>query len=78
MDTNSQSKSDTGADADNVSEVHNASVDEGAAGQGACAQVHLPTGAMCVMQNGHAGSCEFSPPADAGTDLARRKAAEHW
>ena len=78
MDTNSQSKSDTGADADNVSEVHNPSVDEGAAGQGACAQVHLPTGAMCTMRRGHEESCEFSPAGEADARLALRKAAGGW
>ena len=32
-----------------TSEMHNASVDEVAARQGACAQVHLPTGRMCIL-----------------------------
>ena len=40
-----------------TSEMHNASVDEDAARQGACAQVHLPTGRMCILPHGHTGSC---------------------
>ena len=44
-----------------TSEMHNASVDEDAARQGACAQVHLPTGRMCILPHGHPGSCHFIP-----------------
>ena len=44
-----------------TSEMHNASVDEVAARQGACAQVHLPTGRMCILPHGHRGSCDFIP-----------------
>ncbi|GAA1916512.1 hypothetical protein [Nocardioides marmoribigeumensis] len=40
--------------------VHNAAVDEGAARGGGCAQVHLPTGATCILPRGHEGSCAFS------------------
>ena len=40
-------------------EMHNASVDEFAARKGACAQVHLPTGRMCILPHGHQGSCDF-------------------
>jgi hypothetical protein len=42
-----------------TSEMHNASVDEVAATKGACAQVHLPTGRMCILPHGHKGSCDF-------------------
>ena len=45
-----------------TSEMHNASVDEFAARRGACAQVHLPTGRMCILPHGHKGSCDFIPP----------------
>jgi hypothetical protein len=62
----------------NVSELHNASVDEDAARQGGCAQVHLPTGRMCTLRHAHVGSCEFSPPRQADDLLAKHKAAEHW
>jgi hypothetical protein len=62
----------------NPSEGHNASVHEGAAGQGACAQLHLPTGGMCTMRHAHKGSCEFSPVGEADAVLAQHKAAEHW
>ena len=39
--------------------MHNASVDEAAAMQGECAQVHLPTGRRCTLPHGHPGSCDF-------------------
>jgi hypothetical protein len=78
MDTHLPSESDSGPGAHNVTEVHNPSVDEAAAGQGACAQVHLPTGAMCVMPHGHKESCEFSPPGQVDTLLAERKSADDW
>jgi len=42
--------------------MHNASVDEFAASQGECAQVHLPTGRMCTLPRGHRGSCRFISP----------------
>jgi hypothetical protein len=62
----------------NVSELHNASVDEDAARQGGCAQVHLPTGRMCTLRHAHAGSCEFSSAGEADAVLAKHKAAQHW
>ena len=61
-----------------VPAVHNSTVDEGAALLGACAQVHLPTGRMCTLRNGHDGSCEFTPAALVEAMLADRKAAEGW
>jgi len=64
--------------AGHVSEVHNASIDEDAARQGGCARVHLPTGAMCTLRNGHTRSCQFSPAQQANELLAKHKAAEHW
>ncbi len=78
MHAQSDSKTDSGPSANDVSELHNASVDEGAARQGACAQVHLPTGAMCTLRHGHEGSCQFSPAGQVDTLLARRKTAERW
>ncbi len=78
MENHPQSASDSALGTNNVSDVHNPSVDEGAAGQGACAQVHLPTGAMCVMRHGHEESCEFSPAGQVDGLLAARKAAEDW
>lgn len=78
MDSHFGPRSDSGVNPTDVSEVHNASVDEDAAQDGACAQVHLPTGAMCVMRHGHDGSCEFIPAAQADAVLAMRKTAEHW
>ena len=52
---------DTAARTAETPEMHNASVDEDAARQGACAQVHLPTGRMCILPHGHPGSCDFIP-----------------
>ena len=45
--------------APDTSEMHNASVNEDAARQGVCAQVHLPTGRMCTLPHGHRASCHF-------------------
>ncbi len=61
-----------------ASDLHNPSVDEDAARAGACAQVHLQTGAMCTKRRGHAGSCEFRPPEEAAQALAGDRAAEQW
>jgi hypothetical protein len=54
----------------NASEMHNASVDEDAARAGECAQVHLPTGRMCTLRHGHAGSCKFISAEAAAASLA--------
>jgi hypothetical protein len=62
----------------NVSDSHNASIDEDAARQGGCAQVHLPTGRMCTLRHSHTSSCEFSPAGQADTVLAKHKADERW
>lgn len=79
MDSQAQSKSERpGSVVGNVSDVHNASVDEEAARQGGCAQVHLPTGRMCTSRHGHNGSCEFSSAGEADAALAKHKAADHW
>ncbi len=48
-------------------ELHNTSVDESVAAAGACAQVHLPTGRVCALPQGHGGSCDFTPPDQAPT-----------
>jgi hypothetical protein len=61
-----------------VSDSHNASVDEDAARQGGCAQLHLPTGRMCTLRHGHNGSCEFTPADQVKTVLTQHKAADHW
>ena len=74
----SHAHADFDPSADHASDVHNASVDESAARLGACAQVHLPTGAMCILRHGHEGSCEFSPAGEAEALLSQHKAAEHW
>lgn len=78
MDTHAHSDDDASAHrVGNVSEQHNASVDEDAARQGGCAQVHLPTGRMCSLPRAHAESCEFSPAGQARDLLAKRTAANH-
>ena len=56
-----------------TSEMHNASVDEDAARRGACAQVHLPTGRMCILAHGHRGSCDFIPAEAAYAALRPRR-----
>ena len=61
-----------------TSEMHNASIDEDAARDGACAQVHLPTGRMCTLRAGHSVSCNFASADEADATLARRKADEGW
>lgn len=76
MDTHPHADLDPSAG--HVSEVHNPSVDEGAARRGACAQVYLPTGAMCILRHGHQGSCEFSAAQEAEALLTEHKAAEDW
>jgi hypothetical protein len=58
--------------------MHNASIDQDAASDGACAQVHLPTGRMCTLRKGHAESCDFISAHDADESLAQRKADEGW
>ncbi|GAA2482168.1 hypothetical protein GCM10009858_19900 [Terrabacter carboxydivorans] len=78
MDAQAHSDAASERGADNVTEIHNPSVDESAARHGACAQVHLATGAMCVMRRGHAGSCEFTPAAETAALLATRRSEEHW
>jgi hypothetical protein len=50
---------------DDRQELHNASVDEQVARAGGCAQVHLATGRTCTLKQGHEGSCDFVPPAQA-------------
>ena len=42
-------------------ERHNPSIDETLADNGACAQIHLPTGRVCRLAHHHAGSCQFNP-----------------
>ena len=59
-------------------EMHNASVDEDAARDGGCAQVHLPTGRMCDLRTQHSGSCNFVPADQVDATLAQRKVDEGW
>jgi hypothetical protein len=78
MDTNSPATSSSGPRSEAVPQVHNSAIDEAAALQGGCGQVHLPSGRMCTLRNGHARSCEFSPPDEVDAVLAEHKAAGHW
>lgn len=66
------------ADPLDTPDMHNASIDEDAAREGACAQVHLPTGRMCTLRAGHSVSCDFASADEADATLARRKADEGW
>ncbi|HET9634146.1 MAG TPA: hypothetical protein VFP73_17250, partial [Terrabacter sp.] len=65
MDSLSPGTTASDSSSQTASELHNASVDEDAALQGACAQVHLPTGSMCIKHHGHEGSCDFVGPGEA-------------
>lgn len=78
MDTNSPTASVSGSRSESVPEVHNSAIDEAVALQGGCAQVHLPSGRMCTLRNGHAGSCEFAPAEEVYALLAEHKAAGDW
>jgi len=59
-------------------EMHNAAIDEDAVRDGACAQVHLPTGRMCTLRAGHSVSCDFVSADQADASIAQRKADEGW
>jgi len=78
MDTNSPGTGGSGPRSAAVPGVHNSAVDEAAALLGGCAQVHLPSGRMCIMRNGHVGSCEFTAAEQVDALLADRKAAGGW
>ena len=54
-----------GIGADRNREVHNATVHETVARVGLCAQIHLPTGRLCMLPYRHRGSCDFRPPHEA-------------
>jgi hypothetical protein len=58
--------------------VHNASVDQRRRDLGACAQVHLPTGRMCTMRQGHEASCDFVEATKVDASLERRRTVEGW
>ena len=45
---------------------------------GACAQVHLATGRLCLVRHGPRASCEFGPPENADASLARQRLAGGW
>ena len=78
MDTNSPGTSASGPRSEAVPAVHNSAVDEAAALLGGCGQVHLPSGRMCTLRNGHDGSCEFTQADLVDALLADRKAAGGW
>jgi hypothetical protein len=59
-------------------DVHNASVDENKRQDGACAQIHLPTGRTCTLRNGHPKSCDFAAPDQVEASMARHRAADGW
>ena len=77
MGTLGQTSTDTAAPRSaGSSEMHNASVDEYAAREGECAQVHLPTGRMCTLPHGHKGSCQFISPEAAYASLTQHRTHE--
>ena len=78
MDTNSPATSASGSRAASVPEVHNSAIDEAAALLGGCGQVHLQSGRMCALRNGHDGSCDFTPAVNVDAMLAEHKAAGDW
>jgi hypothetical protein len=78
MDTNSPGTSASGSRSESVPEVHNSAIDEAAALLGGCGQVHLPSGSMCTLRNGHAGSCEFTPAGQVDAVLAEHRSADGW
>lgn len=78
MDTNSPVTSASGFRSESVPVVHNSAIDEAAALLGGCGQVHLPSGRMCTLRNGHDGSCEFTPAELVDAVLAEHKAAGDW
>ena len=43
---------------------------------GACGQVHLATGSMCTLEQGHAGSCGFVAPDQVEESLSERRNEE--
>jgi hypothetical protein len=45
-------------------DTHHPSVAEELAQAGACGQIHLATGRICVLPTQHNGSCRFLAPAD--------------
>lgn len=57
---------------------HSSSVDQARRADGACAQVHLPTGRMCTLRYRHPGTCEFVAPSDISNSLADRRNTEGW
>jgi len=58
--------------------VHNARAGQRRRDLGASAQVHLPTGRMCTMRQGHEASCDFVGAAEADESLAHHRAVEGW
>ena len=59
-------------------EAHNASINQVASEEGACAQVHLPTGRVCTQQHGHEGSCDFVSADQVNDSLSHRQVTEGW
>jgi predicted anti-sigma-YlaC factor YlaD len=50
-------------------DLHNSAVDEHVALNGACGEVHLQTGRTCILESGHAGSCDFVPQDEVAKSL---------
>ena len=78
VDTNSPATPAAGSRTSAVAEVHNSAVNEAAALLGGCGQVHLQSGRMCALQNGHEGSCDFTAAENVDALLAEHRAAGDW
>lgn len=53
-------------------DAHNISIDEQLAREGACAQIHLPSGRTCGLPLHHHGSCLFLHAANSPAPARRR------
>jgi hypothetical protein len=57
-------------------DLHNAEIDDDAAGAGLCGMTHLATGRCCRLPARHTGSCRFVSPATSTHRLGA--AADRW
>ena len=61
---------------DDRQETHNTCVDDKSAATGACAQLHVQTGRICVLGHHHAGSCDFVARDRVEASLSERRAID--
>jgi hypothetical protein len=53
-------------------DLHNASVDETAAGAQMCGMIHLTSGRVCILAVHHRGSCHFVSREEMRREVASR------